>query len=487
MPLVVFRVDASIEMGGGHIMRCQTLASILTDKGWECLFISIVGSQEFVSSEIELVEIQPENSTNPVILKKLIPNGCDLLVIDNYNIGAEYESRCKNWAKKIFVIDDINNRKHECDIFLNQNTGWDAGDYQNLNSEDSLILVGPNYALINPVYRELRELTATKRLITKSPQTILITFGSRPPAEIIKNSVKGIELSKINWHKVHVVIAEMNDYFDILKNNSKLDIEFHLQPKNLAHLMSQVDVAISNGGSTSWERCCLGLPSISIIMAENQRKISQSLDHFEAVISLEQEALKAIDIAEALNKISQSEIYSKYSNNAFNICDGLGVRRIELAINPSYTKKNEPISLRPAISSDCEVIYGWQLEPGSRQYFNNPKVPTYCEHSKWMKEQLSDKHSLFNIILINNIPAGFLLLKHDQKQKDYNINILITLENRKKGIASASLLTAKKLLPDAKLRAKIHRNNKESLALFRNSGFKAIGNNWYGYSPNIGS
>jgi len=298
---IYIRVDASIEIGTGHVMRCLVLAEKLQEKGANIRFICRKHKGHLIglitTKGFKVLVLEPPRKLDAALndngyikwlgvplsvdayqTKELLMNdSVDLLIIDHYAIDKDWEVILKDQAKKIMVIDDLANRKHECDFLLDQNF---IADYQNrydfLVPSDCKTFLGPSYVLLRPeFYLPFRKL----KLRTGAVKRILIFFGG-----IDHSNVTGIALSSFlaTGHsdiEVDVVVGHSNLYKNEIASvcNMYENLHFYCQIDNMAELMNLADLAVGAGGTTTWERCFLGLPSIVISIAENQEEICKSL------------------------------------------------------------------------------------------------------------------------------------------------------------------------------------------------------------------
>lgn len=145
--LAVFRADASSVLGGGHVMRCLTLAGALSDAGWTCAFAARPGAADAVPalarSGYDVVTLDGAEADEPGVLARRWPEGPDWLVVDHYGLGADFETSCRPWARNIMVLDDLADRTHDCEVLLDQNLGRENGAYSALVPEGCGVLLGP--------------------------------------------------------------------------------------------------------------------------------------------------------------------------------------------------------------------------------------------------------------------------------------------------------------------------------------------------------
>jgi len=290
---IVFRVDSSIQIGLGHLMRCLVLADELKKNGHNIFFICKDLEGNFISlinhPVIELrkdtkQKITLKNINNRKIIQeidadetiKLIPLNTDIIVVDSYDFDEVWHKKLRIHTKKIVVIDDLADKNFDCDILINQNYGIGKKDYQNRLGKDCLLLLGLSYALLRPEFKKFRLDSIKKREGVKEIKNILITSGGSDMKNISLGLLKQLDKS----YNIVVVLGlnspHNNEVREFAKNRK--NVKVLINPKNIAELMLDADLCIGSSGSTNWERLCMGLPSLVFTVAENQIKITRELD-----------------------------------------------------------------------------------------------------------------------------------------------------------------------------------------------------------------
>lgn len=265
----IFRVDASREIGTGHVVRCLTLAEKLRKCDFDITFMcrELPGN---MNAEIEQAKFSVRGED------ALGESGWDWLVVDHYNLDRRFEASARSTAKKILVIDDLANRAHDCDLLLDQNLYDDMKTrYSGLVPGNCLTLTGPRYALLRTEFAEARRQVKRDNELRR----ILVFFGGSDPTNETKKVVKAIgEFNRADL-AVDVLVGLSNPYYEELEAIVRLlpNVVLHKYTNRISELMLRADLAIGAGGATSWERCCLGLPSFTIAIAENQVALSQAL------------------------------------------------------------------------------------------------------------------------------------------------------------------------------------------------------------------
>jgi UDP-2,4-diacetamido-2,4,6-trideoxy-beta-L-altropyranose hydrolase len=183
------------------------------------------------------------------------------------------------------VIDDLANREHDCDLLLDQNYSKNEDRYNGLVPGNCIQLIGPEYAILRPQFQKAR---GNLRKRNGGVNRILVFMGGADPKNVTSKVLRAIQMLERSDIAIDVVIGNLNPYHDEIKIlTSKIpNTSCHHNVENMAELMASADLCIGAGGTTTWERCCAGLPTIAIILAENQKNVSESLDKKEALINL---------------------------------------------------------------------------------------------------------------------------------------------------------------------------------------------------------
>ncbi|MGY3929681.1 UDP-2,4-diacetamido-2,4,6-trideoxy-beta-L-altropyranose hydrolase [Aeromonas encheleia] len=356
---IAFRADASLEAGSGHVMRCLTLADALREQGAKCWFICRAHPghlADLISARdhrCHLLTAKPDSEQEPAgisllahaswlgcgweqdaeqtqtILAELQP---DWLVVDHYALDSCWEKILRPHVGCIMVIDDLADRTHDCDLLLDQNLGRQPDDYRERVPLHCTLLVGPRYSLLRPEFAALREYSRERRQIPTLKQ-VLITMGGvdKPNAtgrvlEALRQAplpddcrICVVMGAKAPWLvQVEALAATLPWPTTVLANVS-----------NIAQLMADSDLAIGAAGSTSWERCCLGLPTLMFVIADNQREVAHHLmSAGAAAVYMLTDNLEDNVINWLHSYVSEPEASINMLKNARKITDGLGVCRV---------------------------------------------------------------------------------------------------------------------------------------------------------------
>ena len=337
---MVFRCDASVDIGAGHVVRCLTLAEKLADAGWSCAFASnretVVTVPMLKRRGYDTLRLHGPAEGESSEFAQQWPDGCDLLVVDHYQRDATFESTCRPWARKILAIDDLADRPHDCELLLDQTLGRRSDEYRSLVPSACHLLLGPDYALLRPQFAAARA-GALERHRAQGPlQRVLVSFGGSDPRNMTAIALEGLAATDLPLAVDVVFGADHADerYPSGLIGAMAAEVTVHRDVSNMAALMARADLAIGAAGTTAWERCCLGLPSIAIPVAANQERIAAELDRAGAIRLLEPPGLADPGtIAEAvLDLESNPAARAEMSARAAAVCDGLGATRVMEAL-----------------------------------------------------------------------------------------------------------------------------------------------------------
>lgn len=347
---VVIRADASIHIGSGHIMRCLVLAHALKELGHTISFssrpqqgdlIDFVRKRGFkvhelgtpvywqtpVDSSDYVAWLQVPWQEDAVSLIKQIDD-VDLLIVDHYSLNADWELLVKNSLScKVFVIDDLV-RKHHADLILDQTLLRDSKEYEDINP-NSNVLTGCDFALLNPLFLDYRNEILKQNKALSRPIKILVTMGGIDQPNATLRVLSALSAVKSNSRiSVTVLLGPKAPHYFQVREFSLKHLEWitHIDfVDNMAELMSNSCIAIGAPGSTSWERACLGIPSVVIPLAENQTCIASNLEAVNAVIKVE---LPEFDDTFLYAYESILNNWQSYHETNLAICDGRGSDRV---------------------------------------------------------------------------------------------------------------------------------------------------------------
>ncbi len=492
--LAVFRCDGGPEIGTGHVMRCLSLARALATAGWRCLLAGQPGSFASLATPqpfgIELHEV----GESPRALAGAAPEGCALAIVDHYRLDARYEAALRPWATRVLVIDDLADRPHSCDLLLDATLGRSAADYAPRLADGARLLLGPAYAPLRPEFAAARPAVLEWRLAeqgagqgTEAAPRILIALGGLPKPEhlalviaAVANAAPAAPLAVV---APSAAAEALDDRFPF--------VEWRHDVADMAGLMATSDLVVGAGGTSAWERCCLGLPSVLLEIADNQRLICRVLDSAGAALFAGR--IDAPGTAERLGQAiarlaKRPAERREMARRAALVCDGLGALRVLAALTPEHGRDGAEVTLRPAIEQDGDAVLAWQAEPGARRHARDPRPPTPQEHAAWFARRLAEpRHGPFEIILEGGQPSGFVRLDRLPPNAElrraapapdarpcYLLSILVVERAAGRGVGAAALRLVARLARGCTLYAEVLAGNDRSHALFRAAGYRPV-------------
>ncbi|OAF01231.1 hypothetical protein AYJ54_29595 [Bradyrhizobium centrolobii] len=353
----VFRVDASVEMGLGHLTRCLTLANALASSGVRSRFLMrshAGGLAHLVEGSGHAVQLLPDPSAPaPETDDRAGPHAhwlpttwrqdaeqtrsalaeigpAEWLIVDHYALDARWERACRREGLRILAIDDLADRDHDCEMLLDQNLVLHMKTrYRDRVSAGCVQLLGPGYALLRPEFAAQRRLRAQR---DGRIGRILICFGGSDPTNETAKALQAIGSLAMSRLAVDVVIGQTNPHADSVEALCRgvPNVELYRGANNIAELMRRADLSVGAGGVMSWERCCLGLPAVVVHIAANQIGTLAALADAGAVLYLGSAAsVSAETLGHALRSLLDDSARAvALGKAAFALVDGEGSGRV---------------------------------------------------------------------------------------------------------------------------------------------------------------
>jgi len=361
---IVFRSDASLVLGSGHTIRCLTLAEQLRAQGARVTFLQKnapgdlidfikgkgyrVYSLKSTNGGIALNVMDPDHGepsgeswredarqTQEALVGHL--RKTDWLVVDHYNLDRKWETQMKSYARHIMVIDDLFDRPHDCNLLLDQNLHKpEERPYSGLVPESCKLLLGTRFALLRPEFSK-----SGKNLRSRdgSIRRLFIYFGAVDPENLTGRALEAFKMLADDTLCVDIVVGEANPRWKGIREecNSLSKVTLHGWVDNIEELMSQADLAIGAGGTTTWERCRLGLPTLIVSIARNQDSNSENMGSLGAAVFLGRSSqVTEQRILEGIQKCLQDKsLMISMSEKGRNLVDGGGCDRVIAEMNLS--------------------------------------------------------------------------------------------------------------------------------------------------------
>jgi UDP-2,4-diacetamido-2,4,6-trideoxy-beta-L-altropyranose hydrolase len=323
-PRILFVVDGSPAVGGGHVMRSLTLARALEAQGASYAFAGPPTVSELLDA------FAPDAARIPAedLAAAAVREAFDAIVFDHYGLSAT-DHLAMAQGRPVLVIDDLADRPLGADIVLDSGPERRTEDYLGLVPENARLLLGPSFAPVRPEFAALREPALAWR--GEPVQRILISMGLTDVGGITSRIVERVR-PRVQDAGVDIVLGAGARSLAGLEKVARRDprLMLHVDTPHMARLTAEADIGIGAAGSSTWERCTLGLPSILIVLAENQRAAARAMGERGAALVLDA-ADPAFDTAfdRALTRLLRdADLRRNLAGRSAEVCDGLGAGRV---------------------------------------------------------------------------------------------------------------------------------------------------------------
>jgi len=487
MNTLIIRVDATSEIGTGHVMRCLALAQVWQDKGGKVVFISHCESEalrkRIIAEGIDLISVDKSHPDPFDIdftistLNKRKANNSTLktwLVVDGYHFDADYQRSIKAADYKLLWIDDCGHSDHYyADLVLNQNIYAEPRYYINRESYTQLLL-GTRYALLR---REFNRWQGWQREIAPLGKKILVTLGGVDPDNVTVKVVQALKQVDVPGMEARIVIGPANPHLELSKKGIRDDSRLHLLSNvaDMPELMAWADVSITAGGTTCWELAFMGLPGLMIILADNQRPVGQWLDRSGIGVNLGWHAgLSPHQIYQAaLDLLGAPETRKAMALKGQALIDGEGADRILMFV------QNNRLRLRRVRDDDCQLLWRWANDTAVREASFITEAILWEDHVRWFSQKRNDP-SCLQFIAVDDREQPVGQVRFDLKDGE-SAEIGVSIDRERWGSGYGKLLlelAAAELFRTTTVRtinSFIKIDNNKSINAFEKAHYKKIG------------
>jgi UDP-2,4-diacetamido-2,4,6-trideoxy-beta-L-altropyranose hydrolase len=343
---VAMRADAGMALGSGHVMRCLTLAVALRERGALVHFVcgdgpghlgGRIAAAGFGISLLgaDLTPAQDATRTRAALDTAWRGQACDLLLVDHYRLAADWEQALRPACRRLAAIDDLADRAHAVDLLLDQNLGRQASDYAALLPASTRRLIGPAYALLRPEFAGARAASLARRP-AHGWRHLVLSLGGADPQQGTLRVLQALAACPLPpGARVTVVLGALaltRPQVAALLPSLPFAARLQVDVADMAGLLTEADLAIGAAGGSAWERCCLGLPSLLLVLADNQRPGTQALASAGAALPLGAVADLPTSLPAALQTLATPARLQAMSAAAAEITDGLGAARVADAL-----------------------------------------------------------------------------------------------------------------------------------------------------------
>lgn len=361
---ILFRADAGLEIGIGHVMRCMTLADALRAVGAGATFVTRAHRGHVIPAITgagHQVITLPGNTGQPYGAHPAPPphaawleadwradaaatraaleeSGARWLVMDHYALDAAWQDAALPGGVSLLVLDDLADRPHRADVLLDQNAGREAGDYAGLLPDGCDLRIGPAHSLLRSEFARLRPEALARREALTRPETLLVTLGGIDKDNAASRVLDALASAPAAQDlRITVVMGASAPHLDAVRSRAAampMPVEVAAGVSDMGVRMIQADLCIGAVGSTAWERCALGLPALQVVLADNQREAAQAMT--ARGLSLALPMPEAPDfgwaLAAGLDRLSDTDHYRAMARAAAALTDGSGATRLAARI-----------------------------------------------------------------------------------------------------------------------------------------------------------
>lgn len=304
--VIVFRADASRDIGSGHVRRMGVLAGKLKAAGAERHLVcnaealEVYAALPAIFDSVRLAETEDEAVR--------AAGSPDCVIFDHYGLGRDDERRYRAPGRLLVAIDDLADREHDVDILFDVNFGRDAGAYRDLAPRGCAVHVGPKFQIIRDAFLELREDALRRREARNGAvRSIFVSIGGVDPGGLTLVAAEEA-LAAAPEATVEIVVGSASRHIaDLRRLEARMRprVRLHIDADNVAELMANSDLAIGAGGTMTWERNCLGLPSIILTLADNQELVAAHMNEVGAATVIDVRAgYREGDVGRAVRRLA---------------------------------------------------------------------------------------------------------------------------------------------------------------------------------------
>ena len=569
MNQVIFRADASSDLGGGHIYRCLTLADTLQQMAVERNRIHFIcrelpghlaalieqrgfsvtllpgATNTLDQSSVTLlpgatntldqssVTLLP-GSTNTLDQSSvtllpgatntldqssvtLLPGATNMLdqsadafacravlyqraqtlgpiswlIVDHYQLDHTWQRILSPLSAQLAVIDDLANRHHLCDLLFDQSLNRSKADYLPwLTSRCHKVITGAQQALLRPQFMALRDTAKQQRANTTAVRCVLVAMGATDPDNVTQQVLSQLQCQpKAQQWRIDVVLTDQAKHLGTLKNwlarqTTAMSVQLHVNVSDMANLILKADIAIAAAGTSMLERCCLGLPSVLVCLADNQRHIANAVRQNQSAIAVLDKDQLDDQLPQTLENFTRHlASYQQIAAKAFAICNGDGA--INLCRQMQQPRVPSSLILQPVCQDDMALLYQWQLAPKTRQYARNVNAPTPAQHQQWFDAVIWDRKIHFYLLKQGKKACGYVRLNPRAKtqRQGFEVSVALAPDCYGQGLGFQALELIKQLHCEQLLLAYIEPHNSASIKTFSKAGFSPLSDNWYQHLP----
>jgi UDP-2,4-diacetamido-2,4,6-trideoxy-beta-L-altropyranose hydrolase len=333
-PRVVIRTDGSARLGGGHVLRTTALAASLQSHGWICTFAvnpATLDAFPHLAQQYDCFRLDCAADDEPRRLRECRHGSAALLIVDHPARDLVFESTCRPWASQVLSIDGTL-RRHDCDLLIDPLPDREPRHHENLAPRNCILLLGPQYAPLRSSFVAYREASLARRAQPRPVAQISVVCGATDATNQVVALLSALDDSCLPANARVVVLAgrHRREAATEFASCSRLSVDVRDWMPDPAGVFAESDLALICSGSVCWELCALGVPSIVVAAAANQRLVADSLErHGAAIVASRRDGVEHNHVVAAINRLTgDAALCREMSRSAARLCDGRGADRV---------------------------------------------------------------------------------------------------------------------------------------------------------------
>lgn len=346
-PALLIRTDAGPKIGMGHFMRCLALAQAWQSSGGEVHFAMQTPSSMVVDRlQREKMVLYPlrqaskrETPADAVETADLAREvGAEWIIVDGYHFADDYQRHIHRSGLWQLTLDDYGHATHYyADLILNQNAHANAEMYARREPYTGLLL-GLDYTLLR---REFSEWQGRHPNIPDRAAHLLVTLGGSDPRNQTLPILQALRRADFRDLDIIVVAGGSNPHIESLAKvvNQTNNIRLIHNAQDMPALMAWADLAVSAAGSTCWELAFMGVPIITIVLADNQRQIADSLARLGCATNLGW--YEEVDVGQIVHSVAElvdnQATRTQQIRRGQALVDGHGAERVVARLRQTET------------------------------------------------------------------------------------------------------------------------------------------------------
>lgn len=504
LPLrVALRADASAAIGIGHVKRSLSLAQALRDAGADvCLITRPLGVDTVVPAAAASTEHfalapllgpaaalatptpyaawaevpwQVDAEETVSTLRSWRP---DLVIVDHYAFDAHWHRTVRvGLGARLAAIDDLADRSMDVDWLIDHNYAPDhSAKYAGRLAPDTTLLGGPRYALLAPPYANSARLEVRTEV-----RSIGIFMGGADSAGI---SFRALEACRSDARFAGAIEIATTSGNPRLAELAAACLRWPLTTllvdvPDLAAFFARHDLQIGGGGGASWERCCIGVPTVALVCADNQRGVVEALSALGILATPDggDDGLSTAAIGAAVAALAGDyERRRDMSERSRRLVDGLGARRVAMRL------ARDRLALRSATLDDASLMLAWRNDPATREMSHDGQAIAWPLHRAWLQGTLADPRRVLLLASVGTISVGVIRFDHETDDQA-RVSLYLDPSMHGLGLGAAMLDQGERIVldhfaPISRFEATVLGSNVASQRMFRAAGYRQSGELW---------